>query len=143
VSMDGKHIVSGSWDETVRVWDLSSGEGLRTLVGHSNSVYAVAVTADGKHIVSGSYDRKVRVWELSSGEELHTLVGYTRWSLRSDGKLLLMTLPGWLYATEVGKSPIRLLLWVPPDYRGELANGGIVLTGIPSGGALASNGGIV
>jgi len=64
VTPDGKQIVSGSVDDTVRVWDLASGQLVRTLTGHTNIVEAVAVTPDGKQIVSGSADHTVRVWNL-------------------------------------------------------------------------------
>ena len=60
--MVGDHtIVSGSADNTVRVWRLSDGALLRTLEGHSSFVYSVAVIGDHT-IVSGSGDKTVRVW---------------------------------------------------------------------------------
>ena len=64
-------IVSGSSDDTVRVWDLESGEPvLGPLTGHDDNVSAVAVgVRHGRPvIVSGSYDRTVRVWDLESGK---------------------------------------------------------------------------
>jgi WD40 repeat protein len=76
VTPDGRHIVSGSGDHTIKVWDLESGVELRTLTGHDDSVQAVAVTPDGRYIVSGSFDNTLKVWELESGEELRTLRGH-------------------------------------------------------------------
>ena len=64
-------IVSGSYDRTVRVWDLESGEPvLGPLTGHDDTVSAVAVgERHGRPvIVSGSDDQTVRVWDLESGE---------------------------------------------------------------------------
>ena len=54
-SPDGKKIVSGSYDDTIRVWDAETGkEVIQPLEGHSESVSSVAFSPDGKKIVSGS-----------------------------------------------------------------------------------------
>ena len=52
-SPDGKRIVSGSEDETLKVWDAVSGQVTLTLKGHSSSVNSVGFSPDGKRIVSG------------------------------------------------------------------------------------------
>jgi WD40 repeat protein len=67
VTGDGQHVVSGSEDNTVKVWDLSSGRLLRSLEGHTGKVTSVAVTGDGQHIASGSSDKTVKVWEIATG----------------------------------------------------------------------------
>ena len=76
VSPDGKTIVSGSVDRTVRVWDAQTGAPLRTLQGHEYSVTSVAVSPDGKTIVSGSLDNTLRVWDAQIGAPLRTLRGH-------------------------------------------------------------------
>lgn len=76
VTLDGKRIVSGGDDRTVRVWDLVSGRLQHTLHGHTDSVRAVAVTPDGRRIVSGGTYDVVRVWDLESGQFLQTIAGY-------------------------------------------------------------------
>ncbi|KNZ77573.1 hypothetical protein J132_05107 [Termitomyces sp. J132] len=77
-SPDGKSIVSGSNDQSVRVWDASSGAQLqKELNGHTGSVTSVAFSPDGKSIVSGSDDQSVRVWDASSGAQLQELNGNT------------------------------------------------------------------
>ena len=48
----------GVWDQTLKVWDLDSGEELRTLRGHAGRVDAVALTADGRRAVSASLTRR-------------------------------------------------------------------------------------
>ncbi len=73
---DGRRVISGSSDGTVRVWDLESGELLLTLEGHGGTVWAVAVTPDGRRAISGSEDGTVEVWDLDSGELLLTLEGH-------------------------------------------------------------------
>ena len=78
-SPDGKKIVSGSDDNTVRIWDAATGELLRTLVGHTSQVNTVAWSPDGTQIASGSLDRTIRIWNAFTGELLKTLIGHTDW----------------------------------------------------------------
>ena len=60
-------------DNTLKVWDLTTGKELFTLKGHSDLVYAVAVTADGKRVISGSWDNTLKVWDLTTRNEQFTL----------------------------------------------------------------------
>ncbi|KAH7393735.1 hypothetical protein BKA64DRAFT_724800 [Cadophora sp. MPI-SDFR-AT-0126] len=76
-SPDGKQVVSGSYDKTVRLWDAATGAPLQTLEGHSGWVTSVAFSPDGKQVVSGSYDKTVRLWDAATGAPLQTLEGHT------------------------------------------------------------------
>jgi WD40 repeat protein len=70
-SPDGSKIVSGSFDKTIRVWDVSTGiEMLPPLQGHDDTVYSIAFSPDGSTIVSGSQDNTVQVWDVSTGIEM-------------------------------------------------------------------------
>ncbi|KIJ38292.1 hypothetical protein M422DRAFT_176814 [Sphaerobolus stellatus SS14] len=69
-SPDGKHIVSGSRDRTIQIWNAKTGEAVvgEPLQGHQDSVWTVAFSPDGKHIASGSNDETIRIWDAKTGE---------------------------------------------------------------------------
>jgi WD40 repeat protein len=79
-SPDGTRLASASWDDTVRVWDVFTGqEALPPLRGHTADVCAVAYSPDGRKLASASYDLTVRVWDAVTGQEvLPPLRGHTR-----------------------------------------------------------------
>lgn len=76
ISADGM-LVSGSWDQTIKVWQLETGELLHTLRGHRDRVYAIALSPDGQIIASGSADNTIKLWHLQTGELLGTFTGHT------------------------------------------------------------------
>ncbi|EJU00171.1 WD40 repeat-like protein [Dacryopinax primogenitus] len=73
----GKTLVSGSYDCTVRVWDMSTGECRFVLSGHAQKVYSVALDPIRERCASGSMDGTVRIWCLETGQCLHALTGHT------------------------------------------------------------------
>ncbi len=72
VTPDDKYVISGSSDKTLKLWELATGQELRTLTGHSSSVNAVTVTPDGKYVISGSDDNTLKLWDLATGECIAT-----------------------------------------------------------------------
>jgi WD40 repeat protein/tRNA A-37 threonylcarbamoyl transferase component Bud32 len=76
ISPDGQMLVSGSYDRTIKLWSLRTGELLQTLTGHSHRVSCLAISPDGQLLASGSYDRTIKLWALPTGELLHTLTGH-------------------------------------------------------------------
>lgn len=90
---NGRRIVSGSWDKTVRIWEAATGRELAVLRGHEGWVESVAITPDGRRIVSGSADKTVRIWETQTGRELAVLRGHDDWvssvAITSDGKRIV------------------------------------------------------
>ena len=75
-SPDGQRIVTGSADNSAKVWDSASGKELLTLKGHGSEVRSVAFSPDGQRIVTGSDDQTAKVWDSASGKELLTLKGH-------------------------------------------------------------------
>ena len=75
-SPDGQRIVTGSRDNSAKVWDSASGKELLTLKGHGSEVRSVAFSPDGQRIVTGSEDQMAKVWDSASGKELLTLKGH-------------------------------------------------------------------
>ena len=62
ISSDGLFAVSGSWDSSLRLWDLSVGTSTRQFVSHKKDVLSVAFSADNRQIVSGSRDKTIKLW---------------------------------------------------------------------------------
>ena len=93
VTPDGRRLVSGSHDRTLKLWDLDSGNCLHTFEGHADWVLACAVTPDGRRLVSGSDDRTLKLWDLDSGNCLHTFEGHADWvracAVTPDGRRLV------------------------------------------------------
>ncbi|KAK7793158.1 hypothetical protein R5R35_011032 [Gryllus longicercus] len=75
LQFSGNRIVSGSDDNTLKVWSATTGKCLRTLVGHTGGVWSSQMS--GTIIISGSTDRTLKVWNADSGQCIYTLYGHT------------------------------------------------------------------
>ncbi|MDB9537281.1 WD40 repeat domain-containing protein, partial [Dolichospermum planctonicum CS-1226] len=90
---DGKTVISGSGDNTIKIWDLGTGQEKFTFPGHSSSVNAIALTPDGKTVISGSDDKTIKIWDVVTGTEKFTLPGHSHWvnaiAVTPDGKTVI------------------------------------------------------
>jgi uncharacterized protein with WD repeat len=91
-SPDGKTLASGSYDKTIRLWDVASGKSLREFKGHNRAVLSVAFSPDGKTLASGSSDKTIRLWDVASGQSLREFTGHSDYvrsvAFSPDGKTL-------------------------------------------------------
>jgi guanine nucleotide-binding protein subunit beta-2-like 1 protein len=80
ISSDGQFALTASWDKTLRLWDLNSGQTTRQFVGHNNSVLSVSFSPDNRQIVSGAMDKTIKLWN-TLGECKFTMTddGHTEW----------------------------------------------------------------
>ncbi|KAG2033566.1 WD40-repeat-containing domain protein, partial [Suillus americanus] len=118
-SPDGTRIVTGSDDNTVRLWDAGTGEPVgEPLRGHTDLVRSASFSPDGTRIVTGSNDHTVRLWDSGASHDD-----------RSSTPFLLNHDSGWM----VGPKR-RLLFWVPPASRTPLYYSPTTTLVIPRGG---------
>lgn len=77
IAAHGDTLVSGSYDYTVRVWKISTGETVHRLQGHTQKVYSVVLDHERNRCISGSMDNLVKVWSLDTGSVLYNLEGHS------------------------------------------------------------------
>jgi WD40 repeat protein len=92
-SPNGKLALSGSWDNSLKLWDINSGQQIRSFKGHSDNVNAVAFSPNGKLALSGSMDDTLKLWEVNSGREIRSFKEHSddvnAVAFSPDGKLAL------------------------------------------------------
>jgi WD40 repeat protein len=66
ITTNSKYAVSGSFDNTMRAWNLKNKTQEIVLQGNTDKITSIAVTSNSKYFISGSWDRTVRVWNLDS-----------------------------------------------------------------------------
>lgn len=76
-SPDGTELLTGSFDQTAKLWDLSTGAEIRTFTGHGAALYSVAFSPNGTRILTGSEDGTARLWDAAQATELRRFTGHT------------------------------------------------------------------
>jgi WD40 repeat protein len=76
-SPDGTRVLTGSQDNTARLWDAATGKAVATLAGHTAPVEAVAFSPDGTRAVTASWDNTARLWDAATGKTVATLTGHS------------------------------------------------------------------
>jgi WD40 repeat protein len=97
-------LVSGSLDDTIKVWDLQTGAEMVTLQGHPRGVNDLRISTKGQVLVSCGDDGTVKVWNLSAGRLIHTLEGHAR-----DVTSVTIGHKGWILAS--GSKDKTIKLW--------------------------------
>jgi WD40 repeat protein len=134
-SPDGRTLVSGGQDGTIRFWDPATGQELAKLAAHKNCVNQLAFTPDGQTLASASCDHTIKLWQPASHELLATLDGHAdevhSLAISPDGRRLAsggndeITLV-WNLATRSvvnrldtfpGQGTVNALAWLPDSRR--------------------------
>jgi serine/threonine protein kinase len=116
ISPDGQILASGSFDKTIKLWNLKTGQEIQTLRGHSGRILSVAINSKEPILASGSDDKTLKLWNIKTGQEIRTFSGKLGWvysvAFSPDGKTLVSgsdnkTIKVWNLGTE---KPPRTLL---------------------------------
>jgi WD40 repeat protein len=136
-SPDGRSILSGSWDNTLKLWDVATNRELLTFVEHTNWVHSIAFSPDGRTALSGSADKTLKLWDVRTSRILHTFTGHTApilsvafspdgrtvLSASQDKKLKLWEVgTGKLLRTFTGHSEMVASVTYAPDGRAALSS---------------------
>jgi len=93
ISPDGRYVLTGGNDGSIRLWDVRSGKEIRQLLGHTGPISGSIFSPDSKRILTGSADQTARLWDLTTGKELYKLTGHhdrvAGVAYTPDGKMLL------------------------------------------------------
>ncbi len=92
-SPDDKFVLTGSYDNTARLWNIETGEMVHEFIGHTSAITSVTFSSDSRYILTGSLDKTERLWNIETGKIVHEFKGrtstFTSAALSSDSKYLL------------------------------------------------------
>jgi WD40 repeat protein/serine/threonine protein kinase len=99
-STDARYLITGSYDKTLRLWDVLTGRELKRFEGHDGWVQSVAFSPVGRYVLSGSIsvvglrkDNSLRLWDVATGKDLSRFEGHFGWvqsvAFSPDGRYVL------------------------------------------------------
>ena len=92
-SADGRRVLTGGNDASIRLWDAETGKDLKAFTGHADGARGLAFAPDGRHFASASDDNTVRLWDVEAGAEVRPIVGpideLQTVAFSADGRLIL------------------------------------------------------
>ena len=92
LSHDGRYGLSGSTDNSMRLWDLTTFKPIQIFKGHTKQVWDVAFVPNTKHVLSASWDATVRLWDTSTGKDIRTFqhpIDVNAVVVSKDGRMML------------------------------------------------------
>lgn len=118
LQFDGVHVVSGSLDTSIRVWDVETGNCIHTLTGHQSLTSGMELKDN--ILVSGNADSTVKIWDIKTGQCLQTLQGDSAYTVfisaasQSASSCLLIGIRGSTYRYKCGSCPKLAHVYTKP-----------------------------
>ncbi|MFY7806812.1 MAG: WD40 repeat domain-containing protein [Limnoraphis robusta] len=121
ISSDNQYLASASYDGTIKIWNLKTGQLLHSFSGHTDAIETLTISPDNKILISGGWDNRIRVWNLETGELIRTLKGHGEdvktVAISSDGKWLAsgsvdQTIKLWNLSTGKEHFSLKTSNWV-------------------------------
>jgi WD40 repeat protein len=124
ITRDGKYMLSGSGDETVKLWDITTRKCILTL-GHTNTVLCVNFCPDGKHVAAMSVNSggAIKIWDITDGTCVKTIEGFSEWNnsmcVSPDGKNAIV---GYDFMIQLWDLETKKVLNTFEEHTGEISS---------------------